>query len=218
MPIQAAIMPARRGDPVWGIATLYPEQGQWSEREYLDLSTNHLVEFTDGLVEFLPMPDMPHQLIVHYLFRLLDAFVMKRGLGSVFMAPTHVRIRPGKIREPDLFFIATEQIGRIDKDCCNAVDLVIEVTSSSDPDGRSRDLVEKRSDYADAGIPEYWIIAPRDRKIIVLTLQSGRYVQHTEVGEHGTAQSARLAGLEVQAEAVWAAASPAGLVGRGRAE
>lgn len=195
-----------KGEPVWPIAQLYPDQGEWNESEYLALETNHLVEFTDGFVEFLTMPNMPHQLIVHYLFRLLDAFVLQRKLGRVFMAPTRVRIRPNKIREPDVFFIAAANVGRMDEYCCNAADLVIEVVSG-DADDRKRDLHTKREDYAEARITEYWIVDPRDRRITVLKLEGDRYVEHGVAGQEGTtARSALLEGFEVPAENVWAAA------------
>jgi Uma2 family endonuclease len=200
---------SRRGEPVWQIAQLYPDQGDWRESEYLALTTNNLVEFKDGFVEFLPMPDMPHQFIAHYLYDLLRAFVVERGLGRVFMAPTRARIRPANVREPDVFYIANEHIVRIDKDCCNKVDLVMEVVRSATPDDRTRDLVDKRHDYAEAGIAEYWIIDPRDRKITVLRLEGGRYIEHSEAGEDGTARSALLDGLAVDARQVWAAARPA---------
>ena len=52
---------------------------------------------------------------------------------------------------------------------------MVEVVSPDDP---GRDLVEKRADYAEAGIAEYWIADPRDQTIRVLTLQDGAYVEH----------------------------------------
>jgi Uma2 family endonuclease len=40
---------------------------------------------------------------------------------------------------------------------------------------RVRDFATKRKDYAEARIPEYWIVDPRDRRVTVLTLQGGEY-------------------------------------------
>ena len=47
-------------EPAWQIATLFPNQGVWDEGDYLALTTNHLVEFSDGYIEVLPMPTMSH--------------------------------------------------------------------------------------------------------------------------------------------------------------
>lgn len=53
-------------------------------------------------------------------------------------------------------------------------DLVMEVVSG-DERGRERDLDTKRRDYAEAGIPVYWVVDPLRDRIIVLTLRDGRY-------------------------------------------
>ena len=41
----------------------------------------------------------------------------------------------------------------------------------------SGDLVRKRSNYAEAAIPEYWIVEPTTETITVLTLAGGAYVE-----------------------------------------
>ena len=45
-------------EPTWEIARLFPAQGEWSAEEYLSLETNQLVEFSNGVLEFPPMPTM----------------------------------------------------------------------------------------------------------------------------------------------------------------
>ena len=56
-------------DYAWEVATLFPEQGEWSEEAYLDLTdgTNRRIEFADGRLEFLPMPTEVHEAIVQFL-------------------------------------------------------------------------------------------------------------------------------------------------------
>ena len=167
------------GEPVWEIARLYPEQGSWTERGYLDLNTNQRVEFSDGYVEFLPMPTTPHQRIVFFLLRLLDAFARAHDLGEALPAGVRVRLWEGKFREPDVVFMSAEHRNRITDDYWYGADLVMEVVSGSASD-RHRDLVEKRAEYARAHIPEYWIVDPAEGRIIVLTLDG------TEYAERGT--------------------------------
>lgn len=41
------------GEPLWEMAYLYPYQGDWSEEAYLTLETSRLIEFDDGVMEFL---------------------------------------------------------------------------------------------------------------------------------------------------------------------
>lgn len=63
--------------------------------------------------------------------------------------------------------------------------LVVEVVSSSDTDkdSRDRDYVEKRQEYAQRGIPEYWIIDPIAEKVLVLTLADKTYQERTFTGD-----------------------------------
>lgn len=50
--------------------------------------------------------------------------------------------------------------------------LVIEVVSPDDP---ARDYRFKRSEYAVRGIPEYWIVDPAQKQVLILTLVAGFY-------------------------------------------
>ncbi len=79
-------------------------------------------------------------------------------------------------------------------------DLVAEVVS---PDNPGRDLVEKRIDYAEAGIPEYWIADPRDETITVLSLWEDAYVEHGVFVRGDTATSPLLEGFAVDVTAVF---------------
>lgn len=153
-----------------------PRQGEWTEEEYLSLtdSTNRMVEFTDGVLEVLPMPADRHQSILRCLFLALHAFLDARG-GLVQFAVLRLRLRPGKIREPDLLaLLDAEDVRRQDRFWTGA-DLLTEVVSKDKP---SRDLVQKKREYANAGIPEYWIVDPRQESVIVYRLQGKRYVRH----------------------------------------
>lgn len=190
-------------EPVWEIATLFPAQGDWSEEEYLALDTNHFVEYTDGYIEVLPMPTESHQDIVALLYELLKQFVKAHGLGKVIFAPLRVKVGVRKYREPDVLFMAKEHSGlRGDKYWLSA-DLVMEVVSPDDQ-SRERDWIKKKKDYAQAGIPEYWIIDPALQTITVLYLEEETYALHGEfhIGEQAT--SRLLPGFEADVSTVFA--------------
>lgn len=65
-----------RNGPTWEIAYLFPYQGAWSDDEYLALNSNHLIEFSNGVLDVLPMPTEQHQQIVLFLYRVLFAFIL----------------------------------------------------------------------------------------------------------------------------------------------
>ena len=76
----------------------------------------------------------------------------------------------------------------------SGADLVAEVVNPDDPD---RDYRRKRTDYAIAGIPEYWIVDPRRPEITVLTLGQDGYVGRSPFGRGDIATSSVLDGFSV---------------------
>jgi len=192
-------------EPTWEIAHLFPRQGAWSEEEYLSLETNHLVEFSHGYIEVLPMPTEAHQLIVAYLYGQLLAFVRRHRPGAtVLFAPLPVQLWAGKYREPDVILMLAEHADRRHQHYWEVPDLVMEVVS---PDYRRHDLETKRREYAQAGITEYWIVDPEEEQITVLTLEGEEYAVHGVFERGMVARSALLAGFEVAVDEVWAAAA-----------
>jgi len=194
-------VPDDRAKPAWEVALLFPDQGEWSEDDYLWLTdhTRCLVEFTDGHVEVLPMPTDEHLRIVLFLYRALYAFLAARGLGIVLVAPLRLRVRTGRYREPDLLLLLAANDSRRSNRYWTGADLVLEVVSPDDP---KWDLVRKRREYARAGIPEYWIVNPAAEQILVLRLAGTAYVEHGVFTRGAQATSVLLDGFTVAVAAV----------------
>lgn len=189
-------------EPAWEVAYLFPPQGYWSEAEYirLDNSATRRIEFVDGRIAVLTAPTELHQRIVAFFYKALDGFVRQNRLGLVLFAGLRVRLRPGEIREPDVVFMRTENAARRSEDFWHGADLVMKVVSASAQD-RKRDLEEKRAAYAQAGIPEYWILDPEQQQILVLRLEGEQYVSHGEFKPGEQARSALLAGFTLDVAA-----------------
>jgi Uma2 family endonuclease len=185
------------------VLELLPDQGRLSEEDYLWLTdqTSRLIEFTDGYIEVLPMTTDEHQGILDFLNDEVKRYIRPRG-GVVRFAPLRLRLREGKIREPDLLLLLDRHDPRRSNRYWSGADLVMEVVS---PDKPERDLVEKRAEYAAAGIPEYWIVNPMNRTILVLTLAGNRYAEHGtfRIGQQAT--SVLLTGFSVSVTEVFAA-------------
>jgi Uma2 family endonuclease len=120
--------------------------------------------------------------------------------SKVRFAPLPLRIRSRKFREPDLLLVRSAADPRRQNRYWQGADLVLEVVS---PDKPERDLVEKRGDYAEAGVPEYWIANPQTETILVLWLEGDSYVEHGVFGRGSTATSVLLPGLAVDVDAVF---------------
>jgi Uma2 family endonuclease len=77
---------------------------------------------------------------------------------------------------------------------------VVEVVSPDDPE---RDTRVKRVAYAEAQIPEYWIVNPMDETVTVLTLVDETYVEHGVFRRGDEASSSLLDGFALTVDEVF---------------
>jgi Uma2 family endonuclease len=185
------------------VLELLPQQGDWGEEDYLWLTdhSNRLIELTDGYLEVLPMPTGQHQGILGFLVSEFKGFIGPRGVVRFVLL--RLRLRAGKFREPDLLLLLDRADPRRENRYWHGADLVLEVVS---PDQPARDLIDKRHDYAEAGISEYWIVNPLNQTIVVLTLRGTTYVEHGSFTRGTSATSVLLAGFSIAVDAVFDAA------------
>ena len=181
-----------------------PNQGNWTEEEYFQSFPFRGYELSDGFVEVLPMPTEEYQDIASFLYRALYEFSSSRDLGKVQFMGLRVRVHAQKIREPDVVFMLRENEDRRTNKNWQGADLAMEIVSDDKP---SRDWKTKRAEYAQAGIPEYWIVDPRDRTVTVLTLPKGEseYAEAGRYGEGATAASVLLDGFAVNVDDLFSA-------------
>ncbi len=188
------------------IARLFPLQGEWTEEKYFALpETNHIVELSNGR---LVMPDLPtdsHQFAVGELFAAIHSFARKHKLGQARVAPLSVHLWEGKIREPDVVFMSAEHADRIEEDYWGVPDLAIEVISprrEHSSGTENTDRKEKFKEYAQAGVPEYWLVDTQNRTIEVYVLREGKYNLLGKWGVGEVARSEILPNFEVPVAAV----------------
>ena len=181
---------------------ILPPQGRWSEDEYLVLTDhrNRLVEFTDGFLEVLPMPTDKHQSDSEVLVSCLSTVSSSLAVARSIFAPLRLQIRPGKFREPDLLLLLSAADPRRQNRFWLGADLALEVVSEEKPE---RDLVDKRGDYAEGRVPEYWIVNPQTETITVLRLRGDAYEEAGIYRRGESAASTLLAGFSVAVAAVF---------------
>ncbi len=170
---------SQRGDWTWELIKEFPRQGEWTEEEYLHLPSDVRAELVDGCLEFQSVPTWVHAWIVLWLHDELRKIVRSRKLGYTAVAPVRVRTVGESIREPDIVWVTVTQLPN-PLEPPHGAQLVMEVVSEGSSDKR-RDREEKRTEYAQAGIPEYWIVDPETETITVLTLPA----ETTVYAEHG---------------------------------
>ncbi|MGH2543060.1 MAG: Uma2 family endonuclease [Ardenticatenaceae bacterium] len=140
-----------------------PTRLKMSYREFLEWSDEDThAEWVDGEVTvFMPPKDI-HQATLGFLYYLLRTFVGLFDLGQLRAAPYEMRASESSSREPDILFVAKANQSRLTEDRLEGpADLIIEIVSN---DSARRDRHDKYHEYAEAGVPEYWIIDPRAGK------------------------------------------------------
>jgi len=169
-------------------------EGQWTEARFLELSerTNRIIELSEGRLIVPPMPTPEHQDILWNVAEILKAWARQHG-GRAFVAALPVRLWAGKFREPDVILYTREHQDRIGKKYAGVPDLAVEVLS---PSTEKVDMADKMREYAEAGIPEYWVVDAETPHLEQYVLAQGRYAPPTLYGPGETVRAATLADLE----------------------
>ncbi|MEM8804748.1 MAG: Uma2 family endonuclease [Cyanobacteria bacterium P01_G01_bin.38] len=143
-------------------------------------------ELVDGQIIEMSDPSILHTDIVHFLSMAIQAYIAAQSLDLTWRTGVSLEIPHGdtsNARRPDLIICDRTQwkgMRHLTKSIFPAGEppaLAIEVVS---PDNPNRDTVDKRQEYALAGVPEYWIVNPLDGYVLVLVLKGSDY---QEVGE-----------------------------------
>jgi Uma2 family endonuclease len=136
----------------------------------------HRFELIDGALIVTPSPATNHQVCSMRLGYLLHGRLPPEL--TVLAAPYDYVISESTVLEPDLLVTRTEDLTSLNLQVTPL--LVVEILS---PSTRRLDLGTKRTVYADAGVPGYWIIdvAGRLPSLTVLTLGSGGGYDETAV-------------------------------------
>ncbi|MBD2353739.1 Uma2 family endonuclease [Tolypothrix sp. FACHB-123] len=151
--------------------------------EYLsyDDGTEKLYELFNGELIEMPPESGTNVQIANRLFLI---FAMIVGIDRVRGHGLELEVRgEPRNRYPDLTIIREEHIQQLAKRNTIRLSmlpplLVIEVVSPGELQ-RDRDFIAKRGQYQDCEIPEYWIIDPENKTVLVLELTGNIY---TEVG------------------------------------
>ena len=167
------------------------EDGQAvSVKEYLNCVPRGF-ELVDGHLLRLPIVTWTHCFVRRLLLRRIEDV---GGFHNVSFSGHRVVTGDRRFREPDILYVRDNS--KWTNDAALALDLVIQALCGDEKDSE-RNLVTKRREYAAAGFPEYWIVDPAERRIMVLTLADGEYVEHADCNDGDIATSVVLPAFSV---------------------
>jgi Uma2 family endonuclease len=175
-------------------ATLEKQAKRWTYEEYYKLEDDQRYEIIHGNLLMAPAPDTWHQDWLSKLNTLITLYLRKKNLGRLFIAPVDVVLDEENTVQPDLVFVAKNNLGIIQRRAIfGTPDLLVELVS---PSSVRRDRYDKKELYARFAVKEFWIGDPGNQSLEILTLKKGRYELLCAAEEKGKVRSLVLTGLE----------------------
>ena len=159
--------------------------------------TDERLELFEGVLYLMSTPSKDHQYLMgqldHCILLYMDRFAIPpaevyQDMTTILSASLQNAV------EPDLVIIVSGRDdigGRVHVE--GVPDIVVEILSTD----RRHDLVRKRRIYAEAGVPEYWIVDPRNDTVLPLVLQDGAYAERPTLGVGDTLTTPLLPGLAI---------------------
>ncbi len=171
--------------------------GPYRAADYWALPEGEPCELLHGRLIASPSPTALHQIVC---LLLSEHFlkVARRSGGIAFAAPMDVILSDDSIVQPDILYIGQSRISIVQDRVLGAPDLVVEVLSS---EGSRRDRAEKLDLYASSGVPEYWVVDPKERQIDFLINQGGRF--EIQLARDECYQSAKLNEVQIDLADFW---------------
>lgn len=187
------------------VATSEPKPLKMSFEEWLAWDyEGGLTEWIDGEVHIYMPATKIHQRLVDFLSAILTQFVALYQLGFVATGPYSMRAIPGENgREPDLFFVAKENLAQIRETVVEGpADLVVEIIST---DSVARDRDSKFIEYEKGGVREYWILDPRPnrRRADFYVLDESGYFQPVPIPSDRIYHSAVVPNFWIKVDWLW---------------
>lgn len=150
-------------------------------------------EVINGVLYMTTAPSAFHQWIIRQIVRVLFAQVDDTGVGVTLWGPIGLFMPGCDPVQPDIVVIPASGLDIIhDRRIFGAPALIVEVLS---PPNADLDTAVKRAAYARAGVPEYWIIRPAARDVIVYSRPdtvAAEYLQSDHVVPDADLRSATL--------------------------
>ena len=137
--------------------------------QFAGMSFDVPVELVRGEVVEMPRPGMRHGVVCGNVYDPVKAWARSTERGVVAINDTGVITErdPDSVRGPDVLYIARERLpgGEIPSTFLGvAPDLAIEVLSPHDV---WKNVLEKITEYFEAGVREVWVVDPEDKTMQV---------------------------------------------------
>ncbi|MCU0579061.1 MAG: Uma2 family endonuclease [Desulfobacterota bacterium] len=143
----------------------YRDYLQWDDHERWEIIAGEAYNMT-------PAPSRAHQEILGALFNAFYNYLVDKSC-KVYVAPFDVRLTENQsdsdvsnVVQPDLTVVCDPS--KLDeKGCAGSPDLIVEIIS---PSTAAHDYIRKLALYERRQVPEYWIVHPVDKTVMIFLL------------------------------------------------
>lgn len=161
------------------------KQGDYTLEDYYAWPEDQRIELIDGVIYDMSAPTFIHQRFAFHFAYLVQSYIDKKGGDCIPMvSPVDVKLDCDNktMIQPDALILCDKSKIRT-WGIEGAPDFILEVLSDA---SRKKDLSIKLRKYLNAGVKEYWILDPRDKKLYVYDFRDegipGIYPLSGEVG------------------------------------
>ncbi len=144
----------------------YDRQGTYTIYDREQIPDEYRTELIDGVLYDMASPASYHQLVAGEVYRQVSNFILENnGDCMPFIAPMDVQLDRDErtMVQPDVLIICDPDIV-LERCIYGAPDFVLEVISKSTS---RKDYTKKLAKYENAGVREYWIVDPYQRRVLV---------------------------------------------------
>jgi Uma2 family endonuclease len=181
----------------------YEGNRRYTYADYLGWEGSERYQLINGEAYQMASPSVAHQGLLLELALQFGNW-LKAKPCRVFTAPLDVRLFPEEdnsddtVVQPDLLVVCDKD--KLGKGSVNgAPDLVVEIVS---PSNSHRELFLKFQYYLEAGVREYWVIDPEEKKVQVHIYEKGHYLS-TGYKKDARISVTVLPGLEIALDDLW---------------
>jgi Uma2 family endonuclease len=133
----------------------------------------------DNVIYMSPAPTFEHQDIVLEIGMQLRQFINKEKLGKCVASPVDVFLDERNAFQPDILFIATENLSIVkDGKVMGAPDIIVEVLSKAT---KLHDGGKKKVAYERNGVKEYFLVEQKTKEVTAFYLAKDKYQQQEKV-------------------------------------
>jgi Uma2 family endonuclease len=179
--------------------------GHYTFDDFLFLGNeNEKADLLDGVIYVASPESTDDNQLRGWLYSAMSEFAEETDQGECYYSRVAFRITDKRGPEPDVAFVSKQRLHIVEKGFVDgAPDIAVEIVS---PDSVERDYDLKRSIYEAAGVQEYWIIDPDERRATFLRRQGERFVEVKPTNDRFESQVLR--GFYLKVEWLWSKERP----------